>query len=98
MPSVPVGSKVLVTGANGFVAMWVVRTLLESGYRVKGTVRSLDKGEFLKKYFANYGERLELVVVPNIEKVRAIPVLHPSRLLSLLRMAHLMKPSEAWMR
>lgn len=69
MPPVPAGSKVLVTGANGFVAMWVVRTLLESGYRVRGTVRSPKKGEFMKEYFRNFGDKLEIIVVPNIEKV-----------------------------
>ncbi|KAJ4473047.1 hypothetical protein J3R30DRAFT_3514321 [Lentinula aciculospora] len=36
MPKViPNGSKVLVTGANGYIAAWVVRTLLEKGYAVR---------------------------------------------------------------
>lgn len=35
-------SRVLVTGASGFLASHVVKQLLESGqYRVRGTVRSL---------------------------------------------------------
>ena len=31
--------KVCVTGANGLVASWLVKRLLESGYHVTGTVR-----------------------------------------------------------
>ncbi|KAJ3485302.1 hypothetical protein NLI96_g5061 [Meripilus lineatus] len=68
MPAVPAGSKILVTGANGFVAMWVVRTLLQSGYRVRGTIRSDDKGDFIKQYFSEFGDKLELSTVPDIEK------------------------------
>lgn len=32
---------VLVTGANGFVAIFIIKKLLEEGYRVRGSVRSL---------------------------------------------------------
>ena len=63
------GSKVLVTGANGFVAIFVVRKLLQSGYSVRGTVRSASKGEHLKKVFAEYGDKLEIAVVADIAKV-----------------------------
>jgi hypothetical protein len=40
----PAGSKgaVCVTGANGFIASWVVTLLLEAGYTVHATVRNLD--------------------------------------------------------
>ena len=37
---IPPGSKVLVTGANGYIAIWLVAMLLEKGYSVRGTVRS----------------------------------------------------------
>lgn len=33
------GDKVCVTGASGFVASWLVKRLLLSGYHVVGTVR-----------------------------------------------------------
>ncbi|KAH6901040.1 D-lactaldehyde dehydrogenase [Coprinopsis sp. MPI-PUGE-AT-0042] len=66
MPTVAPGSKVLVTGANDFIAIWVVRRLLEKGYFVRGTVRSEGKGAYLKDYFKSYGDKLELVVVPDI--------------------------------
>ncbi|KAG6556248.1 hypothetical protein Mapa_002189 [Marchantia paleacea] len=37
-----VGKTVVVTGANGFIASWVVKLLLERGYTVRGTVRNPD--------------------------------------------------------
>ncbi|KAJ7638188.1 D-lactaldehyde dehydrogenase [Roridomyces roridus] len=58
--------KVLVSGANGFIAVWVVRKLLEAGFSVRGTVRSADKGTHLTKLFAAYGSKFELSVVPDI--------------------------------
>ncbi|OSX56416.1 hypothetical protein POSPLADRAFT_1068108 [Postia placenta MAD-698-R-SB12] len=70
MPAITSG-KVLVSGANGYVASWVIRTLLESGYSVRATVRSESKGVHLRKVFASYNDRLELVVVPDITAVGA---------------------------
>jgi uncharacterized protein YbjT (DUF2867 family) len=61
--------KVLVSGASGFVAVWVIRTLLERGFLVRGTVRSLDKGKHLQKTFESYGDRFELALVPDISEV-----------------------------
>jgi len=61
-------TKVLVTGANGYLATWVVRKYLEAGYSVRGAVRSLSKSAFLKDKFAQYGDRLELVAVEDITK------------------------------
>ena len=71
MPTIQPGkdTKVLVSGANGFVAIWLVRTLLEKGYSVRGTVRSAAKGKHLEKLFGEYGDRLELVIVDDITKV-----------------------------
>ncbi|XP_074310563.1 phenylacetaldehyde reductase-like [Silene latifolia] len=36
------GKKVCVTGANGYIASWIIKLLLDRGYIVHGTVRSLD--------------------------------------------------------
>lgn len=69
MPIIRPLSKVLVSGANGFIATWVVRNLLEHGYSVRGTVRSSREGEHLKKYFSRYGNKLKIVVVEDIIKV-----------------------------
>jgi len=63
-------TKVLVSGANGYIAMWVVRTLLEQGYTVRGAVRSEEKGKRLREYFRPYGDKVEWVVVEDITKVR----------------------------
>ncbi|KAJ7675152.1 D-lactaldehyde dehydrogenase [Mycena rosella] len=65
MPAITSG-KVLVSGANGYIAAWVVRTLLEQGFSVRGAVRSADKGKHLSELFASYGDKFELVVVPDI--------------------------------
>jgi nucleoside-diphosphate-sugar epimerase len=45
-------TTVCVTGANGFIASWVVKLLLEKGYHVNGTVRSLQDESKHKHLFA----------------------------------------------
>ena len=72
MPAVQPPAKVLVSGATGYIAAWVVRNLLERGYVVRGTARSVAKGDFLKKAFASYGDRFEVVVVEDIAQVRQV--------------------------
>lgn len=58
---------ILVTGVSGFVGKWVMVKLLERGYRVRGTVRSIAaKGPQVKKAAADLGgpgalDRLELI-------------------------------------
>ncbi|MEG2637652.1 MAG: GDP-mannose 4,6-dehydratase, partial [Acinetobacter sp.] len=36
-------APILVTGATGYIASWVIRKLLEQGYTVHATVRDLNK-------------------------------------------------------
>lgn len=72
MPAVPSGSKVLVSGANGFIAVWVVQRLLESGYSVRGTVRSEGKAAHIRKLFESYGDKFEVVIVSDITKVSLV--------------------------
>jgi nucleoside-diphosphate-sugar epimerase len=69
MPAIQPGSKVLVTGANGYVAVWVIQILLDRGYSVRGTVRSANKGEHLTEIFSSYGSKFELTVVEDIAAV-----------------------------
>ena len=68
MPAITSG-KVLVTGANGYIASWLVRKLLDQGFSVRGSVRSAAKGDIVKNTFKDYGERLEVVVVEDIAMV-----------------------------
>jgi nucleoside-diphosphate-sugar epimerase len=68
MPAIPSSSKVLVTGASGFIAAWVVRTLLERSFSVVGTVRSTSKGEYLKKLFAHHKDKFSYAIVPDMGK------------------------------
>ncbi|KAL5483279.1 hypothetical protein ACEPAI_8509 [Sanghuangporus weigelae] len=68
MPAISTPAKVLVTGANGFIAAWIVRALLEDGFSVRGTVREESKSTFLRNLFKDDVEKgnLEFVVVPNM--------------------------------
>ena len=70
MPTIAPGDKVLVTGANGFLAVHIVEILLKKGYAVRGVVRSLDRGKPLKDRFEGYGDKFELAVVEDITAVR----------------------------
>ncbi|EKM52532.1 uncharacterized protein PHACADRAFT_149258 [Phanerochaete carnosa HHB-10118-sp] len=67
MPAVNKG-KVLVSGCNGFIAVWVVKHLLEEGFSVRGTVRRESSIPHLKDLFSSYGDKFEVVIVPDITK------------------------------
>lgn len=41
----------MVTGANGFLGSHIVDQFLAEGYKVRGTVRNLDKNKWLQEYF-----------------------------------------------
>lgn len=73
MSPIPVGSLVLVTGANGFIASHVVDQLLKKGYKVRGTVRTLEKGGWIQDYAdKTYGPgEMGLVVVPDFGMPKA---------------------------
>ena len=68
MSTIEKGSVVLVTGVSGFIAGHTANQLLEAGYKVRGTVRSLDKADWLYKSFdGKYGKgKFEAVVVPDM--------------------------------
>ncbi|KAL9994011.1 putative cinnamyl-alcohol dehydrogenase [Helianthus debilis subsp. tardiflorus] len=57
-----VGKVVCVTGASGYIASWVVKLLLDRGYTVHATVRSLDDPKKTQHLLALDGakERLSL--------------------------------------
>ncbi|KAF8308492.1 NAD-binding protein [Clavulina sp. PMI_390] len=66
MPSIAAPAKVLVTGASGFLATNVTKSLLDAGYTVVGTVRSTPKGEYLNKLYDNTS--FSYAIVEDIEE------------------------------
>jgi len=57
-------SKILVTGASGFIGAHTIIELLNAGYEVRGTIRNLDKSASLRTIIekhTNHSGRLELV-------------------------------------
>ncbi|SCZ94692.1 BZ3500_MvSof-1268-A1-R1_Chr12-3g04049 [Microbotryum saponariae] len=63
-------ASVLLTGASGFLAAHVGQQLLQRGFRVRGTVRSQAKGEYLKKLYEKDGkaDRFDFVIVEDVEQ------------------------------
>jgi len=62
---------VLVTGASGFVATYVIKLLLQKGYKVRGTVRSVKDAQTKYKYLYDLdqkGGHLELVEANLLEE------------------------------
>lgn len=64
MPSVSSPANVLVTGASGYFATTLIRTLLDNGYTVRGAVRNRSKGEYLERQFG-----IETVIVEDMAAV-----------------------------
>lgn len=59
----------VVTGVSGFVGSHVADQALSSGYKVRGTTRSVAKTGWVKDYFTEkYGTgSFELIEVPDME-------------------------------
>lgn len=59
----PSESLVLVTGASGFIAQHTILRLLEAGYRVRGTIRSLGRADEVRAVIAAHsdGKEIELM-------------------------------------
>ncbi|KAK5057464.1 hypothetical protein LTR84_011464 [Exophiala bonariae] len=68
-PAVPKGSRVLVTGVNGFLGSHIADQFLRNGYKVRGTVRDPSKESWAIDTFTKlYGkDKFELVAVPEME-------------------------------
>lgn len=65
MPPISHPPKVLVTGANGFIAAHCVSHLLANNYTVVGTVRTSSKAHFVLSSH-NHHPNLSLQIVPDI--------------------------------
>jgi len=63
--AIPLGSTVVVIGANGFIGVETCEKLLQAGYRVRGTVRDLNKhrGWMHKLFDERWPGKFELVCV-----------------------------------
>ncbi len=59
----PSETTVLVTGASGFIGLQCVRELLQHGYRVRGTVRSLDREPRLRAALAKHTDTTDFELV-----------------------------------
>jgi len=57
-------SPILVTGASGFIAIHTIVQLLEQGYKVRGTIRSLSKESEVRETISKFvqaNDRLEIL-------------------------------------
>ena len=50
----PSSTKILVTGASGFVALHTILRLLQSGYNVRGTVRTEAQGKSTRENLSKH--------------------------------------------
>ena len=93
MPAVRPPATVLVTGASGFIASWVCKALLHAGYGVRGTVRSSSKGDYLKRLFAEIGDRFQYVLVKDVSRVSGYRIVCMLGLLTVIHsQTRTMKP------
>uniref|UniRef100_A0A093Y6C6 Aldehyde reductase 2 n=1 Tax=Talaromyces marneffei PM1 TaxID=1077442 RepID=A0A093Y6C6_TALMA len=66
------GARILVTGANGYIASNVVDVLLSLGYLVRGTVRE-EKPWLVELFESKYGSgTFETVIVPHLDDQEAL--------------------------
>ncbi|KAF2172123.1 hypothetical protein M409DRAFT_62921 [Zasmidium cellare ATCC 36951] len=71
--TLPKGSTILVTGANGLIGSHCANQALQHGYKVRGTTRSLEKNKWLVETFEKkYGkDAFELVEVKDMQHAGA---------------------------
>jgi uncharacterized protein YbjT (DUF2867 family) len=68
-PAIPLDSIVVVVGANGYMAVETCEKLLQVGYRVRGTVRDVERHQaWMHTLFdKEWPGRFELVQVADFE-------------------------------
>ncbi|CAG9992992.1 unnamed protein product [Clonostachys byssicola] len=69
-PAISIDSVVVVIGANGFIGVETCEKLLQAGYKVRGTVRNIEKhSTWMHKLFdEKWPGKFELVEVAEFEK------------------------------
>ncbi|CAB58730.1 Flavonol reductase/cinnamoyl-CoA reductase family protein [Schizosaccharomyces pombe] len=65
------GKLVLVTGVTGFIGAHVAEQLLQAGYRVRGTVRSMEKADELIRLNPGLKDKIEFVIVKDVSASNA---------------------------
>lgn len=67
-------TRVLLTGASGFIGAHILDSLLKHGYSVVATVRSAAKGEQILVSHKQYGkEQLDYVIVEDMMSPGGVP-------------------------
>lgn len=64
--SAPSEQTLVVTGANGYVALHIIKQALDRGYNVRGTVRSVSSAGKVRSLFADYGNQFTVSIVPEL--------------------------------
>ncbi|CAR29080.1 ZYRO0F18656p [Zygosaccharomyces rouxii] len=82
---------VLVTGATGFIAKWVLDCLLKENYQVIGTVRSQEKGDKLHKQFGS-PSNLSFEIIKDISDTEAFKPLFKKRRKEIDIVLHMASP------
>ena len=62
--AIPLGSLILVTGVSGMIAVHIADEALKAGFQVRGTVRSVEKGQGVAELLKAPG--FEYAVVPDM--------------------------------
>ena len=70
LPSANPNPTILITGANGYIGSWAVKTALERGYSVRAVVRAESKSLPLRELFGKHVEegKLEFKYVEDLTK------------------------------
>lgn len=68
MPAISANGPVLVSGGSGFLAIHCINELLQRGHPVRATVRSNEKGDYLRQVFKRYDNRFGYIIAEDVEK------------------------------
>jgi nucleoside-diphosphate-sugar epimerase len=68
MTTIDPQAPVMVTGASGYIASWIIKYLLEAGHTVHGTVRDPAKASHLQALSKANGDRLKLFKADLLDK------------------------------